>query len=477
MDDAEKWVDSILASIFPDEYHVPDCNTDTAACSNVAHPSPSPPPSPISIVSAESAPPRFAFQSDSSLEEVKSSSVPKNTARCTKWAYNIWLEWSKQRKIQNTALREEWPDELLTATPTRLDYWLSKFVIEVRRNDGQPYPPNSLYNITCGLLRYIRQTKPDINIFQDSNFFGFRKALDGRMKQLRCNGIGVQTKQAEPLSIEEEDQLWRNGHLGDHSPQVLLDTMLYLCGIYFAMRSGEEHRSLQITQFEIVESSGIDKPGHLIYYENFSKNNSGGLAHRKVTPKKIVHYENIDNTSRCLVSLFRQYISHRPTDTKETAFYLTPLRNPKSNVWYSGIPVGKNTLAKTVGRICKNAEISGHKTNHSLRVTSATRLFQKGVDEQLIMSRTGHRSIDGVRKYKRVSEQQHINTSNILNSCTNGEELLPALKRPVHHANESSTPSTTNASQSLITQCSNPSTINFNGCSNITINILGQQNQ
>uniref|UniRef100_A0A1X7UEF4 Tyr recombinase domain-containing protein n=1 Tax=Amphimedon queenslandica TaxID=400682 RepID=A0A1X7UEF4_AMPQE len=47
-------------------------------------------------------------------------------------------------------------------------------------------------------------------------------------------------------------------------------------------------------------------------------------------------------------------------------------------------------------------------TNHSFRgVTAATRLFQAGVDEQLIMKRTGHRSTDGVRIYKHISDQQN----------------------------------------------------------------------
>ena len=32
------------------------------------------------------APTRFEFKSDTALEEVKASSVPKNTARCTEWA-------------------------------------------------------------------------------------------------------------------------------------------------------------------------------------------------------------------------------------------------------------------------------------------------------------------------------------------------------------------------------------------------------
>ena len=64
------------------------------------------------------------------------------------------------------------------------------------------------------------------------------------------------------------------GLLGDGSPQALLDTMVFLCGIHFALRSGEEHHSLQLSQFELIED-GV--AAHLVYTENYSKNNQGGL--------------------------------------------------------------------------------------------------------------------------------------------------------------------------------------------------------
>ena len=69
-------------------------------------------------------------------------------------------------------------------------------------------------------------------------------------------------------------------------------------------------------------------------------------------------------------------------------------------------------------RLCEQAGIKGYKTNHSLRVTAATRLFQSGMDEQLIMERTGHRSTDGVRAYKRSSLQQQALVSRVLNGET-----------------------------------------------------------
>ena len=59
-----------------------------------------------------------------------------------------------------------------------------------------------------------------------------------------------------------------------------------------------------------------------------------------------------------------------------------------------------------VKKMYADANITGYKTNHSLRATTATRLYHAGVDEQLIMERTGHRSLDGVISYKRTSDNQ-----------------------------------------------------------------------
>jgi len=75
-------------------------------------------------------------------------------------------------------------------------------------------------------------------------------------------------------------------------------------------------------------------------------------------------------------------------------------------LWYSKKPVGHNKIASTVKKLCAQVGVEGYKTNHSLRRTAATRLFQAGCDEQLIMDVTGHRSTDGVTEYKEVCLDQ-----------------------------------------------------------------------
>ena len=96
------------------------------------------------------------------------------------------------------------------------------------------------------------------------------------------------------------------------------------------------------------------------------------------------------------------------------AIYLKPLTNPRINQWYSRVVLGHNVLSTVVLSLCKQAGIVGHRTNHSLCATAATRLFQQGVDEQLIMDNTGYRSVQGVWSYKRTSSEQQRIVSEML---------------------------------------------------------------
>ena len=118
---------------------------------------------------------------------------------------------------------------------------------------------------------------------------------------------------------------------------------------------------------------------------------------------------------RCFVRLFKLYKNLCPLEPKRNAFYLKPLKKTSWDRWFSADLVGHNVLSKTVSRLCIEAGITGFKTNHSLRDSAATQLFEEGLDKQLIMEWAGHKSIDGVCTYKRTLEKQCQEVSDILN--------------------------------------------------------------
>lgn len=132
-----------------------------------------------------------------------------------------------------------------------------------------------------------------------------------------------------------------------------------------------------------------------------------GKVGKNVKPKIVYHHANHTTPERCFVWLFKKYRQLGPVTNKPPCH--------QTNCWYSAKLLGHYTLSKTVSRLCTAAGIQGFKTNHSLRATTATRLYQYGVDEQLVMERTGHRSLEGVRSYKRTSDEQREALSDILN--------------------------------------------------------------
>ena len=73
------------------------------------------------------------------------------------------------------------------------------------------------------------------------------------MKRLSLTGLGVGSniKEGQALSEDEENKLWKLGLLGDSSPRVLLDTMVFLIGKNFSLRSGKENRNLKLSQLPL----------------------------------------------------------------------------------------------------------------------------------------------------------------------------------------------------------------------------------
>ena len=85
---------------------------------------------------------------------------------------------------------------------------MSCFILEVRKNNGKEFPPNTLHHISSGILRFIRSNgKPQLDIFKNKEFVQFRTVLDSDMKWLQAAGIGSTHRKAEPITLDEEKRL------------------------------------------------------------------------------------------------------------------------------------------------------------------------------------------------------------------------------------------------------------------------------
>ena len=72
------------------------------------------------------------------------------------------------------------------------------FVLEIRKKDGEPYLPNVLYQIICGLRRNLCETgRADVNLFMNPALHDFHCMLDGEMKCLNATDNYVSKQQAQ----------------------------------------------------------------------------------------------------------------------------------------------------------------------------------------------------------------------------------------------------------------------------------------
>ena len=124
------------------------------------------------------------------------------------------------------------------------------------------------------------------------------------------------------------------------------------------------------------------------------------------------------------------YFCKRPSFEAENsdcdAFYLRPLDKFDASdpecPWFYARAVGHNSLKGMLKARCREGGIPfADGSNHSLRATGATRMLDAGVPEKVIMDRTGHHSLDGLKPYARVTDFQQQQVSAV--TCMTRSEV------------------------------------------------------
>ena len=84
------------------------------------------------------------------------------TNKSTNWSLNLWKEWAENRKVCGHKHSDRLPNLMQI---NDLVKQMCQLILEVRQKDGNEYPPNTSYQICCGLLHHIKKYKSVINFF------------------------------------------------------------------------------------------------------------------------------------------------------------------------------------------------------------------------------------------------------------------------------------------------------------------------
>ena len=415
-------------------------------------------------------------------EKAAQGVIPSNTEASTQWAVRTYNAWAINRSFVNAS--EAVPDDLLAShDPQLVCQWLCRFVMEARKSDGSCYPPSSLRSLVCGLNRVLQRNKAPFSVVDksDHRFRDLIKTLDSLSSDLHRQGVGAVKHSAKVIDPKHEDVFWREGLLGYSSPKVLQRTVFFYVGLNFVLRGIQEQYDLVPLQFTRVpqDRSVYDSSVYYEYVEFVSKNNQHRFKDINMKNKNVRAYA-LPGNERCIVRLLDTYLVMLPPDC--AYFYMRPLEKFPSGSKKCAVTkqrVGINVLKSILSELSEKSGVGVHYTNHSLRATAITRMFNCGVPEKVIAENSGHRSTKALRCYERTSEDLQQAVTKVINNPTN-----PVSPECMALTFQQSTQSTTSVMQlkeiasedKAITKSSglaaNPSVGAFSGSfTNCTINI------
>ena len=90
---------------------------------------------------------------------------------------------------------------------------LCDFIVEIRKENGEQYPPSSMYDLISGLSLYLEREHGFTNKLVSGAFRSVRNTLDNIMKERTAEGVGGRPER-DPILEEHEQVLWEKGILG-----------------------------------------------------------------------------------------------------------------------------------------------------------------------------------------------------------------------------------------------------------------------
>ena len=363
---------------------------------------------------------RFAQPVESpEREKAAKGVIPAKTAASTQWALKNFNDWAHNRSFVDSA--EAVPSNLFSSHDAELVCkWLSSFVLETRKSDGSPYPPATLRSLVSGLNRVLQSNKAPFSVLDksDHRFRDFLKTLDSLSSELHRQGVGVSKNSAKVIDPSHEDIFWASSLLGYSSPKVLQRTVFFYVGLNFVLRGVQEQYDLLPSQFSRVpqDRSVYNESVYYEYTELIAKNNQHRFKDINMKNKCTRAYA-LPGNERCVVKLLDAYLTLLPPNAPY--FYMRVLDDADpTKRCVTKQRVGINSLKNILPELSEKSGVGVHYTNHSLRATAITRMFNSGIPEKVIAETSGHKSTKALRCYEHTSQQLKQDVTKVINrSC------------------------------------------------------------
>ena len=248
------------------------------------------------------------------LVKYRKKKFAPSTKKKALWAARIFEQWkcicNYKIKQQGTNLDNMIMTILMNMDIPQMSDVLSFFLMEIRKQNGDEYPHETLYKIVLSLQHYMTMNGRDLKLLDYPGLVKMRNTLDNWMKELSKEGVICERQQSKPISVQDKDHLWDTGLLSDNTPEKLVNTLLYLIGVHFALHACDEHKALKVraySQFKIKVDQESNRR-YLEYMEKHSKTFQGGIQQLRDKPKVVHAFKNIEQPEWCIVHIFKTYL-------------------------------------------------------------------------------------------------------------------------------------------------------------------------
>ena len=189
----------------------------------------------------------------------------------------------------------------------------------------------------------------------------------------------------------------------DGTPETLQNKVQWDLRFYFARRANENFEKFTKGTFQLKRHADSGLRYIEKCYDEQTKNHQ--MDYSDIQTACMVE---VPDSKYCPVTSFLKYLSHLSPLITDFWQYPKSKNWKDSDVWYTNKKIGSNPLCSFMSRMSDTAELSQVYTNHSICVTGTTYLSRKNFTPKQIMAITGHKSLNSLAIYQKVSTDEKL---------------------------------------------------------------------